>query len=379
MVESGLAFDGLQREDGSWYVQINVPSGQAHAFVASWYANTKGEAVLLVEQRGEFFAGPTRVQADAETLDISVGNGFDADCDGLYNLAELEAGSDPLSGPGCDIAGGAGVTDTNDTGNSVGSTDAGSTTTGSDAVEDSTDTVDDGSTDSGMTDNPDTTPTPVVSAMIPELQPIPADCFQMGSPLTDPFRRDDERQHEVCVEAFHIGLYEVTFDQYSEFAGQPGAVQTIPFDSNWGMESRPVINVSWRNAVLYTQWLSEITGDTYRLPTEAEWEYAARGGTQTYFWTGDMLRDDQENFNSTDPWGGGIATGKPYENKTLPVGSLQPNPFGLYDMLGNVIEFTCSLYSENYDNNLEEQCDYDMTQEHVARGACLVAHRADTA
>ncbi len=386
--ESGREFIGQQREDGSWYVQMNVASGQAHAFVASWYANLKGQRVLLVEQHGEFFAGPTRVQSDAKTVDVSEGNGFDSDCDGASNLAELEANSDPLSSPGCssDSQTNSAEASTNTgettdasstaTNNADGAVTAGTTTstgsaTGNDVIDEPSDTGnadEGGTTDTDATNGSGGTSSPVVSATMPELVPIPAGCFTMGSPLTDPFRQDDERQHEVCVEAFEIGRHEVTFDQYIEFVGQFGSLQSIPFDSNWGKGSRPVINVSWRSAVAFTQWLSESTGDTYRLPTEAEWEYAARGGTQTLFWTGDTLRDDQENFDSTNPWGGGIATGKPYENKTLPVGSLQLNPFGLYDMLGNVIEFTCSLYSDNYENNLENQCDYDMTQEHVARG-----------
>ena len=374
--DSGLEFIGQQREDGSWYVQMGVASNQTHVFVAAWYANLKEQKLLVVEQRGEFFAGPTRVQSDAVTMDVSDGIRFDADCDGVSNLQELETMSDPLSSPGCSgdsqttgadsSADGIGGTDGSD-----GSTDSNGTTSGTDTMVEPTDT---GATDTGNSGNsgdssdPDSSD-PVVSAVMPELQPIPAGCFQMGSPDSDPYRQENERQHPVCVEAFLIGKYEVTFDQYSEFAEQPGAVQTVPSDNNWGAGSRPVINVTWRNAVLYTQWLSELSGDSYRLPTEAEWEYAARGGTQTRFWTGNTLRDDQENFNSSSSWGDGIATGESNPGTTLPVGSLEPNPFGLYDMLGNVIEFTCSSYSDNYENNLEQQCDYDMSLQHVVRGA----------
>lgn len=329
--EGGFEFIGEQRPDGNWFVQMNLPANMTYSYVASWYARVEQQRILLVEQRGQFFTDPAMSDSPPPaTDDVSVGNGFDADCDGMWNLAEMKAESDPLSSPGCSES---------------------------------------EVTSAGTAANADGISSPPVSATLPVMQPISEGCFSMGSPETDVFRQDDERQHTVCVEAFEIGRFEVTFDQYNEFASQPGTLQSIPNDRSWGMGSRPVINVVWRDAVAYTQWLSELTGDTYRLPTEAEWEYAARGGTDTLFWTGDTLRDDQEHFGSADPYGGGVATGMPFRDKTIPVGSLQPNPFGLYDMLGNVIEFTCSLYSNNYENMLEEQCDYDMTQEHVVRGA----------
>jgi len=374
----GREFIGEQRTDGSWFVEMDVPADMTHNFVASWYANYKEQRVLLVEQRGEFYAGSTQVQANPTTVDVSDGNGFDSDCDGQSNLAELESNSDPLSTPGCGGNSQAteidGAADAGDTAGPVGATEGatdGVIDTSATNVTDNAGATGgiDGTLDAGSTNDTGGTPGSAVSSTIPELVPITAGCFQMGSPESDVFRQPDERQHKVCVDAFQIGRYEVTFDQYNEFAGQPGIAQSIPNDRTWGMGSRPVINIAWSDAVAYTQWLSDLTGDSYRLPTEAEWEYAARGGTQTLFWTGDTLRDDQEHFGSADPYGGGIATGLPYRDKTIPVGSLQPNPFGLYDMLGNVIEFTCSLYSDNYENQLEEKCDYDMTQSHMARGA----------
>jgi len=366
--EGGYIFVGEQRTDGSWFVKMDVPSDKTHNFVASWYASMKGQTLLLVEQRGEFYAGPDQLQSNAVTQDISVGDGFDYDCDGKSNLNELEDGSDPLVGPGC--SGDSQATGSND---SAGTTAEGTTAEGASETT-GTELSDDSGNLSDIDGTPDAEPTggsggPTVSSTIPELVSISEGCFTMGSPTTDVFRQSDERQHDVCVDAFHIGRYEVTFDQYNEFAGQPGVAQSIPNDRTWGMGLRPVINIAWSDAIAYTQWLSDLTGDTYRLPTEAEWEYAARGGTETLFWTGDMLRDDHEHFGSADPYGGGVATGLPFRDKTIPVGSLKPNQYGLYDMLGNVIEFTCSLYSDNYENQLEENCDYDVTQEHVVRGA----------
>lgn len=110
------------------------------------------------------------------------------------------------------------------------------------------------------------------------------------------------------------------------------------------------------------------------MPTEAEWEYAARGGTTTRFWSGDELADNQENFviNNGNLYGGAIETEERLElpRDLLPVGSLQPNPYMLYDMLGNAIEHTCSAYSENYDSTLalETFCSAEPSDKHVVRG-----------
>lgn len=402
-------YTGEQRSDGSWFVRMNISLDDTHTFVAKWYASTKGQRVLVLEQRGEFFASATSLRSQATSDDISEGDAFDEDCDGLSNLAEMDADSDPLdpqdplSSSGCsnsestdngvvsdadgtsDMSESQGTSDasggTSDTSDTNGSADS----AGSQGTSDASSATDAGSSDTGggtnntagsnTTSGADTTSGsnglggPEPSRTMPDLVELTGGCFPMGSATDEADRQDDERQHEVCVEPFAIGLYEVTYDQYNEFAGSPGVVQSSPHDNTWGMGRRPVINAVWRDAVAYTQWLSELTGDTYRLPTEAEWEYAARGGTQTRFWSGAQLRDDQEHFGSANPYGGGVATGQPFRDRTIPVGSLQPNPFGLYDMLGNVIEFTCSLYSANYENDLEKQCDNDMTKEHVLRGA----------
>ncbi|MEN8221048.1 MAG: formylglycine-generating enzyme family protein, partial [Pseudomonadota bacterium] len=146
------------------------------------------------------------------------------------------------------------------------------------------------------------------------------------------------------VSGFAISRYEITFADYDRFAQATG--RDKPDDEGWGRGSRPVINVSWHEAQAYTEWLSQETGEQYRLPTEAEWEYAARAGTKTRYWWGNELGVSRA---SCDGCGSG------WDRKTAPVGSFAPNAFGLYDTSGNVEEWTCSRYEENYRGN-EQRC-----------------------
>ncbi|WP_281383681.1 formylglycine-generating enzyme family protein [Candidatus Competibacter phosphatis] len=123
-----------------------------------------------------------------------------------------------------------------------------------------------------------------------------------------------------------------------------------PDDEGWGRGDRPVIRVSWHDAVAYTKWLSKQTGQDYRLPTEAEWEYAARAGTETPFWTGCCVTTAQANYNGNYGYGTSDcgARTEDYRAKTTSVGSFTPNPWKLHDTMGNVWEWTCSVYDENY-------------------------------
>ncbi len=160
---------------------------------------------------------------------------------------------------------------------------------------------------------------------------------------------DEKPVHWVSVTRFAIGRYEVTFAEYDRFAVATG--QRKPSDNGWERANRPVINVSWKEASAYAEWLSEQTGQRYRLPTEAEWEYAARAGTITRYWWGNQIDSERANCR------GCRSREEEYQKQTLPVGSFAPNPFGLYDMLGNVWEWTCSTseYQELYTGK-EQHC-----------------------
>ncbi|MDG4551118.1 MAG: SUMF1/EgtB/PvdO family nonheme iron enzyme [Candidatus Contendobacter sp.] len=201
----------------------------------------------------------------------------------------------------------------------------------------------------------------------PAMVVIPAGSFTMGSSADEPERQPDERQHDVRINGFAMGQYEVTFEEYDRFCTATGREK--PSDQGWGRGRRPVINVDWNEAVTYAEWLSKQTSKQYRLPTEAEWEYAARAGTTTPFWTGRCVTTDQVNYDGRFGYGSPDCGAKTdvYRGKTLPVGSFKPNPWGLYDTMGNVWELTCSAYEEYY-NGAEERCSTKDTDRVAVRG-----------
>ena len=181
----------------------------------------------------------------------------------------------------------------------------------------------------------------------PELVVIPAGPFLMGSPDSEEERRREEGpQHQVTISRpFALGRYAVTFDEYDAFCADSDREQ--PGDEGWGRGSRPVINVSWNDAVAYCAWLSGQTGQAYRLPSEAEWEYACRAGTATPFSTGTCLSTDQANYDGNHPYSG-CPKGQ-YREETVEVGSLKaPNPWGLHDMHGNVWEWVQDSWHDSY-------------------------------
>jgi formylglycine-generating enzyme required for sulfatase activity len=173
----------------------------------------------------------------------------------------------------------------------------------------------------------------------PEMVWIPAGSFRMGD-IQGGGYSDEQPVHRVSVDKFAMGKFEVTFAEYDKFAEADGREK--PNDSGWGRGNRPVINVSWNDAEAYAKWLSDQTGKKYRLPTEAEWEYAARAGTETKYWWGNDIDKSKANYDYNI-------------GKTTPVGNYKPNQFGLYDTVGNLWELTCSEYTEKY-NNKEKQC-----------------------
>jgi formylglycine-generating enzyme required for sulfatase activity len=178
----------------------------------------------------------------------------------------------------------------------------------------------------------------------PEMVWIPAGEFRMGD-IQGGGDDDEKPVHSVSIKRFAMGRYEVTFAEYDKFA--QATDREKPDDRGWGRGNRPVINVSWHDAVAYTEWLSKQTGKKYRLPTEAEWEYAARAGTETKYWWGNEIGSNKANCYGT-------YCGDRFEY-TAPVGSFGANQFGLYDTVGNVWEWTCSEYESQYGGK-EETC-----------------------
>ncbi|NKB77715.1 MAG: SUMF1/EgtB/PvdO family nonheme iron enzyme [Gammaproteobacteria bacterium] len=180
----------------------------------------------------------------------------------------------------------------------------------------------------------------------PEMVKIPSGSFIMGSPDDEVDRSLDEGpQREVAIDSFYLSQYEVTFDQWDVCAKEKGCNRQ-PSDSGWGRGQRPVINVSWDDVQEYVAWINNKTGtDKYRLPTEAEWEYATRAGSSSAFWWGDSITTDQANYDGDFVYNGPKGV---YRGKTLPVGSFDPNSFGLYDVHGNVYEWVEDCRNDSY-------------------------------
>ncbi|ALG69538.2 SUMF1/EgtB/PvdO family nonheme iron enzyme [Beggiatoa leptomitoformis] len=190
----------------------------------------------------------------------------------------------------------------------------------------------------------------------PQMVWIPTGSFMMGS---DTGTSDEQPVHKVkLTNRFAMGIYEITFEEYDYFAKTTG--RPLPSDGNWGRGNRPVINVSWSDATAYATWLSSKTGHTYRLPTEAEWEYAARAGTTTNYWWGDAMQTKGAKGANCDS----------DNNKTVSVGSFKANAFGLYDTVGNVWEWTCSDYdAKAYETSSTHlQCSQQPNRRKVSRG-----------
>lgn len=170
---------------------------------------------------------------------------------------------------------------------------------------------------------------------------IPAGTFMMGSPADESGRHGNEGpQHSVTIgRPFALGVYEVTFEQWDACVAA-GACRDTGADEGWGRGTRPAINLAWSDAVEYVAYLSAITRRQYRLPSEAEWEYAARAGTLSpYFW-GDAKGSGHAVCESC---------GSEWDNRsTAPVGSFPPNALGLHDMLGNAWEWTADCWNLDY-------------------------------
>jgi serine/threonine-protein kinase PpkA len=164
---------------------------------------------------------------------------------------------------------------------------------------------------------------------LPEMVEIYSNPFLMG---------DSNSNTANTVELdnnFLISRYEITFNEYDFFALATN--RALPEDMGWGRGERPVINISWDDAIAYANWLSKTTGKHYRLPTAAEWEYAARGNTTSSYWWGNNEDDAEERANCR--YGCKSLWASFFNNKTQPVGSFPPNDFGIHDTSGNVAEW----------------------------------------
>lgn len=211
----------------------------------------------------------------------------------------------------------------------------------------------------------------------PEMVVVPAGSFMMGTAQAEieALIKEDRSwarlflleapRHEVTIaKPFAIGRYAVTLGEFGAFVKETG--YSLPDEGftceggDWDVhkgssfrnpgfaqdDSYPVVCVNWRDAKAYAEWLSDKTGKEYRLPSEAEWEYACRAGTQTPFWWGSPISTDQANYDGNGTFGGG-KKGE-YRQKSVPVNSFQPNPWGLYQVHGNVWEWCEDCWNEGY-------------------------------
>ncbi|MBI2132455.1 MAG: formylglycine-generating enzyme family protein [Candidatus Tectomicrobia bacterium] len=166
---------------------------------------------------------------------------------------------------------------------------------------------------------------------------VPAGSFLMGSPPSERGHRPEEGplQRVTVAKAFAMGRYEVTFAQWDACVAEGGCAHA-PQDRGWGRGNMPVIYVTWRDARDYAKWLGQLTGHPYRLPSEAEWEYAARAGSAAPYWWGGEVGVDRANCDRC---------GRSSSRQPTPVGSFTANPFGLFDVHGNVWEWAADCWN----------------------------------
>jgi formylglycine-generating enzyme required for sulfatase activity len=183
---------------------------------------------------------------------------------------------------------------------------------------------------------------------------IPGGTFTMGSPSNEIYSFDDEHlQHQVTVPPFFMGKYPITQAQWRAIASRTDLkveqyidLKPAYFKDRPDSNRRPVEQVNWYDAVEFCARLSKLTGREYRLPSEAEWEYACRAGTTTPFYFGETITGELANYNASYTYPG-EAEGE-YREETTPVGQFPPNAFGLYDMHGNVWEWCADTWHGNY-------------------------------
>ncbi len=204
-------------------------------------------------------------------------------------------------------------------------------------------------------------------ASCPEMVIVPAGSFQMGTPPQDTRSFGYERPvHRVRLRrSFAMGVAEVTFAEWDACVDAGGCASYSPPDNGWGRDSRPAINVNWADARGYARWLSSRTGRNYRLPSEAEWEYAARAGSEGAYAWGDDIGTNRANC---------LDCGSEWDTRSpAPTRSFPANEWGLYDMHGNVWEWTQDCWHDSYerapaDGSAWEARGGTMCQARVLRG-----------
>ena len=173
----------------------------------------------------------------------------------------------------------------------------------------------------------------------PEMSIIPSGTFMIGS--TKGRKRELPVSKITITKSLAVSRYEVTFDQW-DACFNSGGCSKKPSDRGWGRDSRPVINILLTDIDEYVTWLTKKTGHIYRLPSESEWEYAARAGSQTEFSWGDQMQTGAANCRGCGTKWSGI--------KSAPVGQFKPNAWGLYDVHGNVFEYVADCWSNDHYN-----------------------------
>jgi formylglycine-generating enzyme required for sulfatase activity len=208
---------------------------------------------------------------------------------------------------------------------------------------------------------------------------IPGGRFLMGSPEDEIDRSSNESLHDVTVPTFCMGKHPITQAQWQIVANFNPELNTNP--SRFIGDELPVDNVPWDEATKFCVVLSTLTQRTYRLPSEAEWEYACRAGTTTPFHFGETITTDLANYDGADDkdnkWSGSYGKGPKgiYRQKTTPVGTFLPNAFGLYDMHGNVWEWCQDTWHSNYDgapNDGSAWIDENDNDYHLLRGGSWI-------
>ena len=189
----------------------------------------------------------------------------------------------------------------------------------------------------------------ILDQLLENMVVIPAGSFAMGD-SQQVGERDELPVHQVQVDSFSMGRFEVTFEQYDLFARMTGSEL---IRDRWGRGQRPIIDVSWLDAMEFINWINQTMGVTLRLPTEAEWEYAARAGSAGSYNFGNneaMICDYANTADNSTTIGWRTKKCSDGFKTTAPVGSFKPNAFGLYDMHGNVWEWLGDCWFRNYNN-----------------------------